>query len=117
KQVYPRLNYVPAFIQTPQDKERVLYHSVLHACIWATGVAVAFLFFLGLRRGQCSASVCSFFLTIAVLLFLVVLCYEASRSFHLLGTGQIGQDVFYFSLKSVRTGLIIGLLTTLFMLP
>jgi peptide/nickel transport system permease protein len=35
----------------------------------------------------------------------------------LLGTGQIGQDILYFSIKSIRTGLIIGLLTTLFMLP
>jgi ABC-type dipeptide/oligopeptide/nickel transport system permease subunit len=36
---------------------------------------------------------------------------------HLLGTDKVGQDVFYLSLKSIRTGLLIGSLTTLVMLP
>ncbi len=37
--------------------------------------------------------------------------------YHLLGTDKVGQDVLYQSLKSVRTGLLIGTLTTLVMLP
>lgn len=37
--------------------------------------------------------------------------------FHLFGTDKIGQDVFYETIKSIRTGLIIGTLTTVFMLP
>ena len=37
--------------------------------------------------------------------------------YHLLGTDKVGQDVLYLSLKSVRTGLVIGSLTTLIMLP
>jgi len=36
---------------------------------------------------------------------------------HLLGTDKIGQDVFYGALKSIRTGLVIGTLTTLIVLP
>ena len=36
---------------------------------------------------------------------------------HLLGTDKVGQDVLYLSLKSIRTGLLIGSLTTLIMLP
>jgi len=36
---------------------------------------------------------------------------------HILGTNKIGQDMFYETLKSVRTGLLIGTLTTVFMLP
>lgn len=36
---------------------------------------------------------------------------------HLLGTSKIGEDVLYQSLKSIRTGFIIGSITTLFMLP
>ncbi len=36
---------------------------------------------------------------------------------HLLGTDKVGQDVLYLSLKSIRTGLLIGTLTTLVMLP
>ena len=37
--------------------------------------------------------------------------------YHILGTDKVGQDVLYLSLKSVRTGLVIGTLTTLIMLP
>ena len=37
--------------------------------------------------------------------------------YHVLGTDKVGQDVLYLSLKSVRTGLVIGTLTTLIMLP
>lgn len=37
--------------------------------------------------------------------------------YHVLGTDQVGQDVFYKSVKSIRTGLVIGTLTTLVMLP
>ncbi len=36
---------------------------------------------------------------------------------HLLGTDKIGNDVLYESLKSIRTGLIIGIFSTLSMLP
>ncbi len=37
--------------------------------------------------------------------------------YHILGTDKIGEDVLYEALKSIRTGLIIGTLTTLVMLP
>ena len=37
--------------------------------------------------------------------------------YHLLGTDKVGEDVFYQALKSIRTGLVIGTLTTLVMLP
>jgi peptide/nickel transport system permease protein len=40
-----------------------------------------------------------------------------SFHYHVLGTDKVGQDVFFLSLKSIRTGLVIGTLTTLIMLP
>jgi peptide/nickel transport system permease protein len=40
-----------------------------------------------------------------------------SGYYHVLGTEKVGQDVLYQSLKSIRTGLVIGTLTTLIMLP
>lgn len=43
--------------------------------------------------------------------------WELSGHYHVLGTDKVGEDVFYQSLKSIRTGLIIGTLTTLVMLP
>jgi peptide/nickel transport system permease protein len=37
--------------------------------------------------------------------------------YHVFGTDKVGQDVLYQTLKSIRTGLVIGTLTTLIMLP
>jgi peptide/nickel transport system permease protein len=54
-------------------------------------------------------------------LFVVVsVCYSLfslSAYYHVLGTDKVGEDVFYQALKSIRTGLVIGSLTTLVMLP
>ena len=52
-----------------------------------------------------------------VLIGLVVVATHLSGHYHILGTDKVGQDVFYQSLKSIRTGLVIGTLTTLVMLP
>jgi peptide/nickel transport system permease protein len=40
-----------------------------------------------------------------------------AAGYHVFGTDKVGQDVLYLSLKSIRTGLLIGTLTTLVMLP
>lgn len=43
--------------------------------------------------------------------------YPDLKYFHLLGTDKVGADIFYQSMKSVRTGIVIGTVTTLVMLP
>ena len=40
-----------------------------------------------------------------------------AAQYHVLGTDKIGQDVLYQALKSIRTSLVIGTLTTLVLLP
>jgi peptide/nickel transport system permease protein len=42
---------------------------------------------------------------------------DLAAAYHVLGTDKVGQDVLYLSLKSIRTGLVIGTVTTLVMLP
>ena len=42
---------------------------------------------------------------------------ELGAYYHVLGTGKVGEDVLYQSLKSVRTGVLIGTLTTFATLP
>jgi peptide/nickel transport system permease protein len=37
--------------------------------------------------------------------------------YHVFGTDKVGQDVLYLALKSIRTGLVIGTVTTLVLLP
>ena len=55
--------------------------------------------------------------TISLLLLFVFLAINLASAYHVLGTDKVGQDVFYQTLKSIRTGLVIGTLTTLVMLP
>ncbi|WP_295887558.1 ABC transporter permease [uncultured Thiohalocapsa sp.] len=56
-------------------------------------------------------------ITPAAMLVLVFVAAELAAGYHILGTDKVGEDVFYQSLKSIRTGLVIGTLTTLVMLP
>jgi peptide/nickel transport system permease protein len=48
---------------------------------------------------------------------LVGMTINLASVYHVLGTDKVGQDVLYLSLKSIRTGLIIGTVTTLVTLP
>ena len=56
-------------------------------------------------------------ITFWVLCFLAAFVMMFADKYHILGTDKVGNDVLYFSLKSIRTGLVIGTLTTLIMLP
>jgi len=47
----------------------------------------------------------------------LALLIQCSTSYHLFGTDKIGNDVFYRSIKSIRTGLVIGSVTTLIVIP
>ena len=40
-----------------------------------------------------------------------------SATYHVLGTDKVGQDVLYLALKSIRTSIVIGTITTLVLLP
>jgi len=57
------------------------------------------------------------YLTLGFLLVTFTWFYMLSYHYHVLGTDKVGGDVLYQSLKSIRTGVLIGILTTLIMLP
>jgi peptide/nickel transport system permease protein len=68
-------------------------------------------------RGETAFAWNAVLLTIGLMLLIVVPLFWLAGQYHVFGTDKVGQDVFYQVLKSVRTGLIIGLVTTLVMLP
>lgn len=57
------------------------------------------------------------FITFGLIWILIWICAELATHYHIFGTDKVGNDVFYESIKSIRTGLLIGTLTTLFTLP
>jgi peptide/nickel transport system permease protein len=68
-------------------------------------------------QGQSELSWRTFFLSFGIICVLVGIGLQLCPHYHVLGTDQVGNDILYQALKSARTGLIIGTLTTLVMLP
>ena len=70
-----------------------------------------------LRRGEIEAPWRAIALTLLVFCVLGGAAIALAAQYHVLGTDKVGQDVLYQALKSIRTALVIGTLTTLVMLP
>ena len=68
-------------------------------------------------RGETGFAWDAVLITLGLMLLLIVPLFWLAGQYHVFGTDKVGQDVLYQILKSVRTGLIIGLVTTLVMLP
>ena len=96
---------------------------VMKGCLWGVisflPIVVLFMYRPRRQRGFHSNRIAwkTGLLTTAVLWISAAILIALSAHYHIFGTNQIGQDMFYQTLKSVRTGLLIGTLTTLFMLP
>jgi peptide/nickel transport system permease protein len=56
-------------------------------------------------------------LVMTLMLILGGVTAHLAAGYHVFGTDKVGQDVLYITLKSIRTGLVIGTLTTLVTLP
>ncbi|MGB3942669.1 MAG: ABC transporter permease [Candidatus Manganitrophaceae bacterium] len=68
-------------------------------------------------RGETNAACRTTLGTITLLIVLVGMAIPLALKYHLFGTDKVGQDVLYLSLKGIRTGLVIGTVTTLVTLP
>ncbi len=133
--IFPRLQYGGAHLKEPASERtgdilRTTWQAV------AAGFLVWVMMVLGLagwlaRRWRLSyAATCkrmaggrsdlpwpAVLLTAGGLIVLVAWLLALAPLYHVLGTDKVGQDVLYQTLKSIRTGLVIGSLTTLVMLP
>ena len=70
-----------------------------------------------LKVGAGGTATGAIFVTLLPILLLFGIAISLGGGYHVFGTDKVGQDVLYLSLKSIRTGLLIGTLTTLVMLP
>ncbi|WP_031433707.1 ABC transporter permease [Methylomarinum vadi] len=121
---YPRLKYGGAHLDRPE--EQLAGDIALKAFIGFSKGAALMLFFLLLLwsfykdrhrhlwvHGTTKAVLATLFIIVTSFYTLVYL----SAFYHVLGTDKVGEDVFYQAIKSIRTGLVIGTLTTMIMLP
>lgn len=70
-----------------------------------------------IRAGETRAPWRSVMIMLAVLFAIGGPVLALCTQYHVLGTDKVGQDVLLLALKSIRTGLTIGTLTTLVLLP
>ena len=129
---FPRLVYGGAHLQDPASDRigditvKALQGAMMGLLIWGVvGAALtatlarrhSLRMVEALRPGRTGLPLRTVLATLAALLVVGASVAWVSLDYHVLGTDKVGQDVLYQALKSIRTGLVIGTLTTLVMLP
>ena len=132
---FPRLEYGGAHLQEPaaergSDLARRAGMGLVLGLLWSGAFVVVGVFLQARRQSKRWLAVWSALLhgrdkrswravliTFSVLVVIVCELYQLAPVYHVLGTDKTGNDVLYQAIKSVRTGLLIGTLTTLVMLP
>lgn len=131
---YPRLLHGGAHLAAPAMQGRDLLNRGVMALLWTIALwcgavaVVVVAYSLQIRRGLAQtwqdvrnasliAPLGPIFLPLLILIALLCLGVQWGRFYHVFGTDKVGVDVLYEALKSVRTGILIGTLTTLVTLP
>lgn len=123
---FPRLEYGGAHLADPAtDHASDITRRLLVGAAVGVGLSVAGALGLGVlvggvRRlllGQTRLAWRSAWVTGSILAIAAGMLVSLAQGYHVFGTDKVGQDVFYLTLKSVRTALMIGTLTTLVTLP
>lgn len=131
---YPRLKHGGAHLKNIGERQQDIAVKILQAlakAIVILGVLYGLLVwwlsklhkerywhYLGsILRGETKTCWREILITLTIVILTLSILFELMPWYHLMGTDKVGHDVFYTSIKSIRTGLLIGTLTTLFMLP
>lgn len=132
---HPRLLFGGAHLENPKSEVTgdVLWLGLkgimLGAIAWLAFVAVLCFYLqtktthsykqvvLDILYGKTNSALNIVLLTLGFIFIVIGFSTELAPKYHIFGTDKVGQDVFYQSIKSIRTGLVIGTLTTLIMLP
>lgn len=116
-QYYPKLRQVNSSLNTEHEKRMLIVKQLVFAFL----ASMLLVSVVGLCCFYCTRKDIkrhySKFFTLMCFTFIIIACCLLESQFHLLGTDKIGQDVFYLTIKSIRTGLVIGLITTMVTLP
>ena len=115
---YPRLRYGGAHLKEEGDWGR----DAASGAIWGLllGILSAAIFYFPLKivkRRRPEIPWTAGYLTLGAILLIAGPFITLQGGYHVLGTDKVGQDVLFLALKSVRTSLVIGTLTTLVLLP
>ncbi|MFZ5484345.1 MAG: ABC transporter permease [Pseudomonadota bacterium] len=114
---FPRLRHGGAHLEDPERDRpgdiavRALAGAAVAVAAW--GLVAAWV----RRRVRPGPAHNAALVTLLGLLLVSGMLVALAPAYHVLGTDKVGQDVLYICLKSIRTGVLIGALTTLVTLP
>jgi peptide/nickel transport system permease protein len=122
---YPRLKYAGQHLKNDSDKSQDIISKIGQAALMALeGVVLLYAMGLAYKKFKNNQRLIqrvfptkTFLVTLYIMLFLVCFVGLTIPYYHMMGTSKIGEDVLYEAIKSIRTGVLIGTLTTLVMLP
>ena len=117
---YPRLSFGGQHLATPNAQHLTdILIKTGSGLIQAAGLCLFtyVLFAKRIKTAFSSATAQALWLTFFTVFCLAYTLTYLSQFYHVLGTDKVGEDVFYQTIKSIRTGLVLGSLTTLIMLP
>ena len=115
---FPRLRYGGAHLKDEADWGADVASRVAKGLgLSLLGFAFAYFLFRILKKKKPQIPWGSALGSIGAILLLAGPAFALSSGYHVLGTDKVGQDVFYSALKSIRTSLVIGTITTLVLLP
>ena len=132
---YPRLKYGGAHLGNPEsetagDITKLILQGLICGLLISLLISSLIIIALGKKyqsdfretskkclRNELDVSWNAILVTLSIVIVTICCLYNLSQYYHVLGTDKVGQDVLYQALKSIRTGLVIGTLTTLVMLP
>lgn len=125
KMTHPRLEYIKSTLQNDLQKQHLIKTILIKGALMSVAFVIGFFAVISLATSlykrrlslHVNKTTIAGLLTLLACLFIIFSSYWLSRDLHVFGTGKIGQDIFYATIKSIRTGLMIGILTTLFMMP
>lgn len=134
KRAYPRLKHAGAHLKSKAHHHSdIMIKILLGFSIGAVSfcsIAILWIYLLARRsksnfspyfiqiiKGNTTIAWREAIFTAGFLWILITVLVFLASNYHIFGTNKIGEDVFHEVIKSIRTGLLIGTLATIFMLP
>ena len=114
---HPHLNHVSQAITNERENINNIITISANALFYTLAVFLAVLLVLERFSAINTKRHKLTLLTVFLLIFFCIWVFLMMPNYHILGTDKAGADVFYKAVKSIRTGMIFGLLTTLLALP
>ncbi|MEM1243601.1 MAG: ABC transporter permease [Pseudomonadota bacterium] len=123
EQVYLPLNYPNKILQASgRSKTRDITIRIISGLSRGVGIWLLLLTILVIycrvnEYNLLHKSMIAFYLTLLIIIVSISVALSLGKAYHIIGTDKVGGDIFYAAIKSIRTGLIIGLVTSFVMLP